>query len=90
MGFFTHTRRSGRVDIVRTANAFDAKTRGVGAFTVLLSPDAIDFSKPVTVTVNGKPAFNAMVKVDPAVLLRWSARDNDRTTLYGAELRIVP
>jgi len=30
------------------------------------------------------------VKPDPAVLLRWSARDNDRTTLYGAELRIVP
>ena len=90
MGFFQHTKRSGRVDIVRTANALDARTRGVGAFTVLLSPDAIDFSKPVTVTVNGKPAFSGMVKADPAVLLRWSARDNDRTTLYGAELRIVP
>jgi predicted esterase len=90
MGFFQHTKRSGRVDIVRTANAFDARTRGVAAFTVLLSPDAIDFSKAVTVTVNGKPAFSGMVKPEPAVLLRWSARDNDRTTLYGAELRIVP
>ena len=90
MGFFQHTRRSGRVDIVRTGNAFDARTRGVGAFTVLLSPDAIDFSKPVTVTVNGTPAFSGRVKPDPAVLLRWSARDNDRTALYGAELRIVP
>ena len=46
MGFFQHTKRSGRVDIVRTGNAFDADDRGVGAFTVLLSPDAIDFSKP--------------------------------------------
>ena len=90
MGFFQHTRLSGRVDIVRAGNAFEARTRDVGAFTVLLSPDAIDFSKPVTVTVNGKTAFGGMVKPDPAVLLRWSARDNDRTTLYGAEVRIVP
>lgn len=89
MGFFQHTRRSGRVDIVRDGNTFFAKTRDVGAFTLLLSPDAIDFSKPVTVTVNGKPVIHR-VKPDPAVLLRWSARDNDRTALYGAELRIVP
>jgi len=89
MGFFQHTKRSGRIDIVRAANAFDATTRGVGAFTVLLSPDAVDFSKPVTVTVNGKPSFSGMVKPDPAVLLRWSARDNDRTMLYGAELKIA-
>lgn len=89
-GFFQHTKLSGRVDVIRAGNAFEAKVRDVAAFTLLLSPDAIDFSKPVTVTVNGKPAFSGMVKKDPAVLLRWSARDNDRTTLYGAELRIAP
>lgn len=89
MGFFQHTRRSGRVDIVRAGNAGDAKTRDVAAFTVLLSPEAIDFSKPVTVTVNGKPVFTGQVKKDPATLLRWSARDTDRTALYGAELRIA-
>ena len=90
MGFFQHTKRSGRVDVVRTGNAFEAKTRDVAAFTLLLSPDAIDFSKLVTVTVNGKPAFSGLVTRDAATLLRWSARDNDRTVLYGAELRIAP
>jgi dienelactone hydrolase len=89
MGFFQHTKRSGRVDIVRAGNAFDAKTRDVAAFTVLLSPDAIDFSKPVIVSVNGKQAFSGVVRRDPATLLRWSARDNDRTALYGAELKIA-
>ena len=89
-GFFQHTKLSGRVDVVRTGNAFAAKARDVAAFTLLLSPDAIDFSKPVTVTVNGKPAFSGAVKKDAATLLRWSARDNDRTALYGAELRITP
>jgi len=88
-GFFQHTKLSGRVDVTRAGNAFEAKVRDVAAFTLLLSPDAIDFSRPVTVTVNGQPAFSGMVKKDPAVLLRWSARDNDRTALYGAELRVT-
>ena len=89
-GFFQHLKLSGRVDVTRDGNTFDAKVRDVAAFTLLLSPDAVDFSKPVTVTVNGNPAFSSTVKKDPATLLRWAARDNDRTALYGAELRIAP
>ena len=50
--------RSGRVDVRRTGNTFDAVVRDVAAFTLLLSPDAIDFAKPVAVTINGKPAFS--------------------------------
>jgi predicted esterase len=87
-GFFRHTARSGRVNIVRAGNTFDAQTRDVGSFTLLLSPDVVDFSKPVTVTVNGARAFEGPVKRDPAVLLGWAARDNDRTMLYGVELKI--
>ena len=89
MGFFRHAKRSGRVDIRRNGNRFDAVSRDVAAFTLLLSPDMIDFSKPVVVTVNGKPAFEGAVKKDAATLLRWAAKDNDRTALYGAELKIA-
>lgn len=89
MGFFRHTRRSGRVDIRRHGNAFDAMVRDVASFSLLLSPDAIDFARPVTVTVNGKPVFSGSVTKDPATLVRWAARDNDRTALYGAELKIA-
>lgn len=88
-GIFRHVRPSGRVDITRRGNAFDALTRGVGAFTLLLSPDVVDFSKPVSVTVNGRSVFMGVVKQDIATLLTWAARDNDRTMLYGAELRIA-
>ncbi len=87
-GFFPHAHPSGRVDIERKGNAFDARTRGVGEFTLLLSPDVVDFATPVTVTVNGKPVFSGAVKRDVATLTRWAARDNDRTMLYGAELTI--
>jgi hypothetical protein len=89
LGFFRHTKRSGRVDIRRSGNRFDAIVRDVRAFTVLLSPEAIDFSKAVTVTVNGRPLFSGAVKQDPAALLKWASRDNDRTALYGAELQII-
>ena len=88
-GFFPHTKLSGRVDVTRDGNVFDARVRDVAAFSLLLSPDAVDFSKPVTVAVNGKPAFNGVVKKDAATLLRWSAHDNDRTARYGAEVRIA-
>ena len=88
-GFFTHDLPSGRVDIERKGNAVTARTRGVREFSLLLSPDAIDFGKPVTVTVNGKPAFQGIVKKDVATLLQWAARDNDRTMLYGAEIKIT-
>jgi len=89
LGFFRHTIRSGRVDVRRKGNTFDAIVRDVASFTLLLSPDAIDFSAPVVVTVNGKQAFSGTVRKDPVTLMRWAARDNDRTALYGAELKIA-
>ena len=85
---FEHRKPSGRVDIARDGNTFVAISRGVREFMLLLSPDAIDFEQPVTVTVNGRQAFQGMVTKDPAVLLKWAARDADRTRLYGAELSI--
>ncbi len=80
---------SGRVDIERHGNAFEAKTRGVGEFTLLLSPDVIDFAKPVQVIVNGAPVFSGPVKKELPTLLKWASRDNDRTALYGAELHLL-
>jgi hypothetical protein len=77
------------VDAVRRGNRFDVKTRGVQAFTLLLSPDVIDFDKPVAVTVNGRQAFAGTVARDVTTLLAWAARDNDRTMLYGAELHVA-
>ena len=89
LGFFRHTKRSGRVDIRRNGNTFDAVVRDVASFTVLVSPDAVDFARPVAVTVNGKQVFSGPVKKDAATLFKWAARDNDRTVLYAAELQVT-
>lgn len=86
---FARGRQSGRVDVTRRGNTFEAETRGVTAFTLLLSPDVIDFAKPVRVLVNGRSAYDGTVARNRDTLQTWAARDNDRTMLYGAELKIT-
>lgn len=85
---FENLKPSGRVDLVRKNNTVEASTKGVATLTLLLSPDKFDFAKPVTVVVNGKKAFEGRVERSVKTLLKWAAVDNDRTMLYGAELKV--
>ena len=86
--FTGRSQTEGRVDLVRTGNTVQATTKGVTAFTLLLSPDAFDFSQPIKVVANGREVFNARVERNIKTLLKWAARDNDRTMLYAAEIQI--
>ena len=86
---FPRQRESGRVDLTRTGNRVDAKTRGVAAFTLLLSPEQFDLNRAVTVAVNGRTVFDRIVQRDTRTLLKWAAGDNDRTMLFAAELPIA-
>ena len=85
---FPHRKNGGRVDVVRSANTVEARTRGVAAFTLLLSPSRFDFDRPVRVVVNGQTVHEQSVAPSVEVLLRWTARDRDRSMPIGAELRI--
>ncbi len=85
---FARTWPSGRVDARRTGNTFDVRTRGVARFTLLLSPDVIEFSAPIVVRVNGNVAFSGPLHESVRTLLEWHARDHDRTMLYTAELSV--
>jgi hypothetical protein len=86
---FPRQRGSGRVDLTRAGNRVDAKCRGVAAFTLLLSPDQFDLNRAVTVVVNGRTVFDGIVQKDIRTLLKWAARDNDRTMLFAAELPVA-
>jgi hypothetical protein len=85
---FNVPKTEGRVDLERTGNTVTATTKGVKTFTLLLSPDAFDFNQPIKVVANGREVFNGRVERSLQTLLKWAARDNDRTMLYGAELHI--
>jgi hypothetical protein len=85
---FPRRKPSGRVDLVRQGNVVEASTEGVRAFTLLLSPSLFDFRKPIAIVVNGRMAFEGVVEPSVATMLKWAARDNDRTMVFGAELKI--
>jgi hypothetical protein len=85
---FPSRRPSGRVDLVREGNTIRATTRGVTQFTLLISPDVVDFAKPVKVIADDRVVFDGPVQTDLATLMKWAARDNDRTMLFGAEIGI--
>lgn len=85
---FSHSQPSGRVELRRDGNTVSAATRGVRRFTLLLSADRFDFSRPVRVITNGVVAHDGLVAPDAATLLRWAAVDWDRTALFSAELTI--
>ena len=85
---FPHAAESGRVDLTRRGNVVTVTTEGVRAFTLLVSPSQFDLAKPVSVLVNGNVAFRGPVTPSVRTLLEWAARDNDRSALYAAELRI--
>ncbi|MGH9592519.1 MAG: hypothetical protein ACRD5L_05465 [Bryobacteraceae bacterium] len=85
---FNRSKTSGRVDLARSGNTVRAETKGVTAFTLLLSPDKFDFNQPIQVIANGREVFSGRVERSVKTLLKWAARDNDRTMLYAAELKI--
>lgn len=85
---FARAAPTGRVDLTRSGNTVTATTRGVAAFTLLLSPDQFDFARPVKVVANGRTVFDGKVEKQLRTLLTFAAVDNDRTMLFGAELRI--
>ena len=85
---FPRQRESGRVALVRSGNRVEATSRGVAAFTLLLSPDQFDLNRAITVVVNGRTAYDGIVQKNIRTLLAWAARDNDRTMLFAAELHV--
>ncbi|HXI28499.1 MAG TPA: hypothetical protein VNG89_08755, partial [Vicinamibacterales bacterium] len=79
---------SGRVDLTRAGNTVTASTRGVAAFTLLVSPDQFDVAKPIKVVANGRTVFNGKVEKKLATLLKYAAADNDRTMLFAGEIHV--
>ena len=85
---FRHQQPSGWVDVERNGNTFAVSTEGVRRFTLLLSPDRIDFSRPVRVLTNGAVSHDGVIEPNVDTMLKWAAIDQDRSMLFGAALEI--
>ncbi|MCP5046335.1 MAG: hypothetical protein GY940_04130, partial [bacterium] len=78
-----------RVELEKKGNRVTARTMGVKEFKFLLSPGHFDFSQPVEVVVNGVSVFSAQPKKDVNTLLKWAARDTDRSMLFAADVIVT-
>ena len=72
----------------RDGNQIRVNAYYVNAFTLLLNPEEIDFSQPVTVIINDDVVHDSIVEQSAETLLKWAARDRDRAMLFTAELML--
>ena len=87
VGFPRHA-PSGRVEVTAEGNEIEIRSRGVRRLRLLLSPRQFNLSRPLRVLVNGVERHLGVVTPDRGTLLRWAARDLDRSMLFAAELEI--
>ncbi len=84
----TRDEEAGMVRATRDGNLISVTTSNVDGFTLLLSPDEIDFSRPVAIYVNGSVRRSERLLQDPQTLLKWAARDLDKSMLFTVELNL--
>jgi predicted esterase len=85
-------RRAGKpyagIEVTVEGNRFDVRLSGVVSFALYLSDRLVDLAKPVEVVVNGNTLHAAIVKPDLSWMIDQALRDQDRTLVYTARLRI--
>ncbi|MGQ0613936.1 MAG: PDZ domain-containing protein [Planctomycetaceae bacterium] len=69
-------------------NRIEIRRCGVGAIDLYLSDRLVDLEQPVRVVVDGRPVHEGPVARDARFLLEQALRDQDRTMVYAARLRI--
>lgn len=85
---FRRDTASGIIEARQTGNTIEVRTKNVREYTLLLSPDQFDFSKPLKVLTNGLLSYEGIPEKSISTLLNWNEQDNDRTMLFAAELKI--
>ncbi len=76
------------MEVIREGNQFNVMADGAGEFTLLLSPEEVDFSKPIKVVVNDDTLFDEKVEMSTATLFKWARGDLDRTMLFLSEVTV--
>ena len=86
---FPHPKLFGQIEVNKLGNAVYVKTQYVKEYTLLISPDHFDMSKPIKVYTNDHLSFEGILPKDIRTLLKYNILDNDRTMLFSSELKIT-
>jgi len=85
---FDYPHRSGAVKAKRQGNDFYIQTSDVSAFCIRLNRDMVDYSKNLTVFVNGKKVFSRRIKPDEAFTVSNFKANLDRKVIWENEINI--
>lgn len=88
VALFPRLRLFGQIEVQKIENRVYVKTQNVKKYTLLISPDHFDLSKPIEVYTNNILSFNGYLSKDLGTLLKYYIKDNDRSMLFSAELNI--
>ncbi|MFT4204605.1 MAG: hypothetical protein QM610_11935, partial [Chitinophagaceae bacterium] len=79
---FNFPRLSGAVKAHYKNNMFDIETSCVKRITIFLSPEMIDFARPILVKVNGKFLFHKKMNYNRDFILQNFDKNFDRTQIF--------
>lgn len=86
---FPRTKQFGQIKVSKKGNTVNIETMGTKKYSLLISPDHFDITKPIVVYTNNKLSFEGTLPKDLNVLLKYFNTDNDRTMLYSGELKVT-
>ena len=77
-----------RVEATYEGNRIDVQTAGVKRYTILVSDEMLDLSKPVEVHTNGEMSFSGLVEADAEVILEEARKFKDRKLVFANRIGI--
>ena len=89
IALFPRNKPFGQIEVKKIGNEVQVKVQDVKRYTLLISPDHFDLSKPIVVYTNNTLSFEGIIPKDIKTLLKYNAIDNDRTMLFASEITIV-
>ena len=79
---YKYSKKSGAIKATFKNNVFDVETSDVKSFSILLSPEMVDLSKPISVLVNGKLYRKQMVTYNKDFMLADFRANADRAAIW--------
>ncbi len=77
-----------RIEATYEGNSIDVQTHGIKRYTVLVSDEMLDLTKPVVITTNGKASFEGIVEPDAEVILQEARRFKDRKLVFANRITV--
>jgi len=86
---FKYSKKSGAIKAHYSRNVFTVTTSEVKSFSLLLSPQMVDFRKPVTVVVNGNLYRKQMPRYDKDYMIQDFKKNADRSALWVSTIKVT-